>query len=300
MPDSVHNNWIASGDKTLPTSENQLLTNDFLIATAADGAQVEVALHGAHICSWRTPDGVERLFMSPLNSWRSDSAIRGGIPVIFPQFASEGPLPKHGFARLSLWTLLETSRQIDGSGLIRLGLSDSEETRSMFPHAFALELRVEFSAQELNTELVVTNTGDQPFDFTCALHTYLSTQLADAAVYGLAGFQYRDSVDGRRIKQADEAVLHIKEEVDRVYFAVDKPITLSDHKHSVIVSQDGFVDAVVWNPWENGCAKIADLKLDSYQHFVCIEAATIQHPVTLAPKASWSGSQNLEQVLIIA
>lgn len=282
----------------MPTSENPQPTNDFLTATSADGAQVKVSLHGAHICSWRAPDGVERLFMSPLNSWRSDSAIRGGIPVVFPQFSNEGPLPKHGFARVSLWTLLETSRQIDGSGLIRLGLGDSEETRSIFPHAFSLELRVEFSGQELNTELVVTNTGDQPFDFTCALHTYLSTQLAGAAVYGLAGHQYRDSMDERRIKQEGAEVLHIREEVDRVYFAVDKPITLSDHQHSVIASQAGFVDAVVWNPWETGCARIADLKLDSYQHFVCIEAAAIQHPVALAPNAVWCGSQNLECLLV--
>ncbi|MDB5769518.1 MAG: aldose 1-epimerase [Collimonas fungivorans] len=272
-------------------------TNDFIIAIAADGARVEVALHGGHVCSWRGPDGVERLFMSPLNSWRSDAAIRGGIPVIFPQFASEGPLPKHGFARLSAWALLESSRQVDGSGLICLGLTDSEQTRQVFPHAFALELRITFSGQSLNTELVVKNTGSQPFEFTCALHTYLDAQIAEAALYGLKGYRYRDSVDNRRIKVAEEEVLHVTEEVDRVYFAVDKPITLSSHKQSVIATQSGFADAVVWNPWENGCAKIADLKLDSYQHFVCIEAAAVEHPLLLAPNASWSGSQNLECVL---
>lgn len=282
----------------LPNSENLHATNDFIIATAADGAQVEVTLHGGHVCSWRTPDGVERLFMSPLNSWRSDSAIRGGIPVIFPQFANEGPLPKHGFARLSAWGLLESSRQMDGSGMIRLGLADSEQTRLVYPHAFALELRIQFSGEALNTELVVTNNGDQPFEFTCALHTYLNADIADAAVYGLNGYRYRDSVDNRRIKIADEEILHITKEIDRVYFAVDKPITLCGHKQSMIVSQAGFADAVVWNPWENGCEKIADLKLDSYRHFVCIEAATIEHPVLLAPNASWSGSQHLECVLI--
>lgn len=271
-------------------------TNDFIIAIAADGARVEVALHGGHVCSWQGPDGVERLFMSPLNSWRSDAAIRGGIPVIFPQFASEGPLPKHGFARLSAWALLESSRQVDGSGLICLGLTDSEQTRQVFPHAFALELRITFSSQSLNTELVVKNTGSQPFEFTCALHTYLDAQIAETALYGLQGYRYRDSVDNRRIKLAEEAVLHVTEEVDRVYFGVDKPITLSSHKQSVIVTQAGFADAVVWNPWENGCAKIGDLKLDSYRHFVCIEAAAVEHPVLLAPNASWSGSQNLECV----
>jgi glucose-6-phosphate 1-epimerase len=278
--------------------ENLQETNDFIIAIAADGARVEVALHGAHVCSWRGPDGVERLFMSPLNSWRSDAAIRGGIPVIFPQFASEGPLPKHGFARLSAWALLESSRQLDGSGLVRLGLADSEQTRQVFPHAFTLELRITFSGQSLNTELVVTNTGKQPFAFTCALHTYLNAHVAEAALYGLQGYRYRDSADNRRIKIAEEEILHIAEEVDRVYFAVDKPITLGGRMQSMIATQAGFADAVVWNPWENGCAKIADLKLDSYRHFVCIEAAAVEHPVLLAPDATWSGTQNLECVLV--
>jgi glucose-6-phosphate 1-epimerase len=282
----------------LPNPQNHQPTNEFIVATAADGAQVEIALHGGHVCSWRTPDGVERLFMSPLNNWRSDSPIRGGIPVVFPQFSSEGPLPKHGFARVSPWTLLESSRQIDGSGLLRLGLRDSEETRKIFPHAFTLELRVKFSGQTLKTELIVTNPGDQSFDFTSALHTYLNAQIAETALYGLSGYRYRDSVDGRRIKQAEEEVLHITREVDRVYFSVDKPITVSGRKHSIIATQSGFTDAVVWNPWENGCEKMADLKLDSYQHFVCVEAAAIEHSVTLASHASWTGHQNLECVLI--
>jgi glucose-6-phosphate 1-epimerase len=283
----------------LSNSENQQPTNAFIVATAADGAQVQVTLHGGHVCSWCTPDGVERLFMSPLNSWRSDSAIRGGIPVIFPQFASEGPLPKHGLARLSQWGLLESSQQADGSGLLRLGLSESAATRKIFPQAFALELRVKFSGQNLNIALVVTNNDEQSFDFTCALHTYLNAQIAATALYGLNGYRYRDSADGRRIKQADEEPLHITREVDRVYFAVKKPIIASGRQHSIIATQAGFADAVVWNPWENGCKKIADLKLDSYQHFVCVEAATVEHPITLAPHASWRGYQNLECVTVV-
>lgn len=282
----------------MSNSESSKLASDSIVAVAADGAQVEVALHGGHVCAWRTPDGVERLFMSPLSSRRSGSAIRGGIPVIFPQFASEGPLPKHGFARLSRWALLENGLRTDGGGLIRLGLSDSEETRRVFPHAFALELRIQVSGQTLSTELTVTNSGEQSFSFTCALHTYLNANVAAARLYGLGGYRYRDSVDGRRIKHADEDSLRITAEVDRVYFSVDKPITLCGHKQSMIASQTGFDDAVIWNPWENGCEKIADLKLDSYQHFVCVEAATVEHPVTLAPGASWSGCQNLECLLI--
>jgi len=113
-------------------SENQQLINAFIVATSADGAQVQVTLGGGHICSWLTPDGIERLSSSPLNNLRSDIATRGGISVIFPQFASAGPSPKHGFVRLRQWSFLKSSQQVDCGGLIRFGLSESEESRKIF------------------------------------------------------------------------------------------------------------------------------------------------------------------------
>src|SRR5258705_11634652 len=73
---------------------------------AADGATADVYLHGAHVTSWRpTPGDEERLFLSARSEFRPGTAIRGGIPVIFPQFAAEGPLVRHGFARTSEWRL---------------------------------------------------------------------------------------------------------------------------------------------------------------------------------------------------
>jgi len=74
------------------------------LATAA-GAQASVHLHGAHVTSWKTPDGTERLFMSSASAFEAGTAIRGGVPVCWPQFAGRGPLGKHGFARTSEWTI---------------------------------------------------------------------------------------------------------------------------------------------------------------------------------------------------
>src|SRR5678816_82938 len=65
--------------------------------TATDGARFEAYLHGAHVTSWRTAgDGDERLFVSSEAHFEDGAAIRGGIPVCFPQFADQGPLPMHG------------------------------------------------------------------------------------------------------------------------------------------------------------------------------------------------------------
>ncbi len=77
--------------------------SDCLRLNAADGAVAEISLHGAHVLSWQPSPGRERLYLSPRASFADDAAIRGGIPVIFPQFGGRGTMLKHGFARLLEW-----------------------------------------------------------------------------------------------------------------------------------------------------------------------------------------------------
>ena len=69
--------------------------------THESGATAEVYILGAHVTSWKTSDGVERLFVSSASAFTRGAAIRGGIPVCWPQFSGRGALPKHGFARTS-------------------------------------------------------------------------------------------------------------------------------------------------------------------------------------------------------
>src|SRR5687768_12899777 len=51
------------------------------------GATADVSLHGAHVLSWKPAPARERLYLSPNASHAPGTAIRGGIPVVFPQFA---------------------------------------------------------------------------------------------------------------------------------------------------------------------------------------------------------------------
>jgi glucose-6-phosphate 1-epimerase len=267
------------------------LPNGPLTLTATDGAQISVSLHGGHVCSWRTADGVERLFLSPLTDWHSTAAIRGGIPVIFPQFASRGPLQKHGFARLSMWTLIAATVRRNGEGFVHLTLRDSAESRLQFPHAFTLDLLITFSGSVLNTELVATNTDAQAFDFTCALHTYLSTAIAQSTIHGLHECRYQNSVAGSRLNIDRKGRLHIDGEVDSIFFQAMHPVELVTDDAAVMVHKTGFPDIVVWNPWVS--ASIADLENDAYQHFICIESAAIEHPITLTAGMQWRGQQQL-------
>ena len=145
--------------------------------THPSGATAEVYLHGAHVTSWRPADGVERLFVSSASRYAAGKAIRGGIPVCFPQFSGRGPLPNHGFARTSSdWQVESTSS--DGPGgevCLVLRLSDSAETRALWPHAFELRYTVTLRDASLSTDVQLRNAGGEPLEFTAALHTYLAT-----------------------------------------------------------------------------------------------------------------------------
>ncbi|MCB2000494.1 MAG: D-hexose-6-phosphate mutarotase, partial [Rhodoferax sp.] len=78
-----------------------------LALQAADGARVLVTLHGGHVVSWVPAGGHgEQLYLSPRSGFGQRQAIRGGVPVVFPQFSDRGPLPRHGFVRNRAWQLL--------------------------------------------------------------------------------------------------------------------------------------------------------------------------------------------------
>src|SRR5512139_4252652 len=76
-----------------------------LTLVAPDGARAEVYLYGAHVVSWVPAGGQERLFLSRTSAFRAGAPIRGGVPVVFPQFGALGPLPLHGLVRLMVWEL---------------------------------------------------------------------------------------------------------------------------------------------------------------------------------------------------
>ena len=144
------------------------------------GASAVVSKLGAQVLSWVTPDGRERLFLSDKAVFDGSVAIRGGIPVCWPQFAGLGELPKHGFVRTLPWQV-SAQRGGDDYALLTLEVADDATTRALWPHAFHLELTVMLEADRLDLELSVNNTGDSAFAFTGALVSISSTGSGTAA-----------------------------------------------------------------------------------------------------------------------
>lgn len=255
-----------------------------------DGARAEVYLHGAHLTSWKTADGVERLFLSPRAEFRAGAAIRGGVPVIFPQFSGLGPLPKHGFARNHAWDLIEI-----GEGMARLRFSGKAETEAVWPHPFTCEMRIQIGGACLEMTLTVVNTGDYPVEFHAALHGYFAIEsLGAARVTGLGGLRWRDNPTARDHEDSSP-VITFGTEVDRTFFAAgDRVVELEESSRRMRFTQSGFADAVIWNPGPDVGAKIADLEPTDYLRYVCVEAAAIRPSLALAPGGVWTGIQRIE------
>jgi len=262
---------------------------------AGDGARAEVYLHGAHVTSW-TPAGAggDRLFLSARSRFGPGEAIRGGIPVCFPQFAAQGPLPNHGFARVSVWELVHARRTDTGAARAQLGLADSPMTRAQWSHPFALELTVAVTGRVLELGLTVINTGTKAFEFTGALHTYLRVaDVRHTVVRGLRNVRYRDKALGTDGNLEAAQALAIDREIDRVYYAAPEDLAAVEPGSTTAIRPTGFPDTVVWNPGPERGATLGDLEPDGYLRMLCVEAAISRAPATVAPGARWTGAQTL-------
>lgn len=259
--------------------------------TLPSGDSVLVALHGAHVLSW-TVRGVEQLYLSPLAVLDGKAAIRGGVPICFPQFNQRGSLPKHGFARNMPWTAGAST--INGEvAKLTLHFACNDATRALWPVDFDACLVVDLSPAALQITLAFTNKSPNPVAMTGALHTYLAVDdIANTQVGGLEGqAEWNALTDVRTVAPA---TLTFDSEFDRVYSAAPHALTLNAGTRQLAISQsDTWADTVVWNPGEPLCAKMADMPAEGYAHMLCIEAAQVMEPVIVAPGAVWQGWQRL-------
>lgn len=264
-----------------------------IVLATADGARAEIYLYGAHVTSWIPAGGSEALFLSPKAIFRSGLSIRGGVPIIFPQFGGMGQLPAHGFARTSTWELTESA---PNHAILRL--RESENGLSIWPHKFVLEYTVQIGGGQLELSLKATNIDSAPFEFTAALHTYLRvSNLRHTTIGGLKGLWFVDRTNPSTgiVREAiqKEEWLGFPGEVDRLYFETIHPVQLVHDKQKINLEQTGFRDMVVWNPGPEKCAASKDMQPDSYLEFACVEAAAVEKPVRLGSGESWVGTQRL-------
>jgi glucose-6-phosphate 1-epimerase len=262
---------------------------------AGSGGQAFVAVQGAQVLSWQASDGIERLYLSPTTGGltregRNADPIRGGVPVCFPQFSDRGTMVKHGFARNLPWQVRER-----GQASLAMTLHDDDASRQHWPHAFNAQVGVRLEPGMLEISFKVVNTGDAPFSFMAALHTYLRVEdIHRIRLAGLHNVAYEDATDGCIVKTQNEPALSFPGEVDRVYRNTPGPVRMvEDDRTLLTITQRGFFDTVVWNPGPDKARQLADMPDDGWLHMLCVEAACASKAVMLLPGESWEGSQQL-------
>lgn len=257
-----------------------------------DGASAIATLLGAHLVSWIPADGEECLYLSERSPFEAGRAIRGGIPICFPQFADRGSLAQHGFARTLAWKFRDASDSEQGSRASFL-LESSPQTLALWPGHFRIELIATIGGPRLDLELRVANTGEAAFPFTAALHTYLRVSDASAVrLEGLRGIRYLTRGESAIHVEGREGVT-AEAPIDRVYFATPSGTRLEDAARSFRIEQRGFTDTVVWNPGRERTAQMADMPPEGYQRMLCVEAAAVEPPVNVEAGAAWSGAQSM-------
>jgi len=258
------------------------------------GYAAVVSEYGAQVVSWTDPDEREILFLSERAVFEQSKPIRGGIPIVFPQF-SKGALPPHGFARTAMWKVVREQVSTAGPVTVTLRLVPDAAIFALWPYHFQAEVDVVLTDVLLLT-LRVENVGAKPFQFQSALHTYFrSKNVAGVRLAGFEGCEFVDFLQERRLHVEERSEVVIEGPIDRAYRDSPQSVQLwsEDDGYACLITREGFADTVVWNPWVDGAQNISDLRDDEYSQMVCVESGNILAPIVLAPGELHTSAQIL-------
>lgn len=297
--------------------------NGTVQATLPSGDFVNVYLHGATVTSWKTSDGDEKLLLSTASALDGSAAIRGGIPVVFPNFGSApdnhqtSEMPSHGFARNSTWTFAGSAEEEDGAGIaLNFTLSSADliaKYQTNWPYSAELTYTVYLTEDNLAVHFSVENTGTEAIDFQFLLHTYLTVPVSaetffnswvnnltnacrqninTTTVSGLKDGIYQDKTQNYTVftETADE--LRIVSETDRIYtpVSVDTEIVLIDDGTPRVTIQRSSTlpDVTVWNTWATKIQSTADFApKTAWQNYLAIEPGSVVSWTALEPGSTW-------------
>jgi len=251
-------------------------------------AQSRLALQGAQLLHWQPAGSAPVLWVSSTARYAPGQALRGGIPVCWPWFGPRDDLPAHGFARTSEWAV--RAAQVDAAGVahLTLGLTDSAATRTLWDHAFDLELQVHIGTT-LALGLSTHNRGNTDMTLTQALHSYFAISDVQAVtVRGLDGCAYLDKVRAGAggVQHGD---LNLGHETDRIYTGTTAACEIDDAQaqRRIVVAKSGSQSTVVWNPGPEREPLIHDLGAGDHKRMLCVETTNAgPDQITLAPQAS--------------
>jgi glucose-6-phosphate 1-epimerase len=257
-------------------------------------ASATVSLYAGQVLSWQPASAqYDGLFLSEQAFYQPGKAIKGGVPVCWPWFGPDPEgrgRPAHGFARTSQWDVLSSAALENGATQLVLGLKLNEATRALWHGVIEAQLEI-VVGNTLRLALTTFNHGSEPIELTQALHTYFAVgDIDQTTVHGLDGKSYLDKVDGGQQKTQAGAV-KIASEVDRIYTGVSGDLEIHDAawQRVIHIHAGGSSSAVVWNPWKEIAAGMADLGDEDYRRMLCVETTNAGPDVIrIAPGAEYT------------
>jgi D-hexose-6-phosphate mutarotase len=249
-------------------------------------AMATIALQGAHVLTWQPKGQQPVIWVSKQAKYAPGKSVRGGVPVCWPWFgphAGNPQFPAHGFARTLPWALVASKELPDGRIRLEFELIKTEATQAQWPHA-SIVRNIVTVGEELEIELVTTNTGKASFELGQALHTYFVVgDIRNTTVAGLEGCEYLDKVGGGRKRQQGHVTF--TQETDRIYLGTHGCAGILDPvmDRTILITSTGSRSTIVWNPWTEKAAKMGDFGDEGPWRMVCVETANAAEDViTLA------------------
>lgn len=248
-----------NGIKLLPPEINIVRYNELdVLEISHPKCCAKIALQGAHLFSWQPSHAKQDvLWISEIEPFKAGNAIRGGIPVCYPNFGNglDGKQkPSHGYARISSWDL--SSYRIE-------------------PHAVYITLQL---AQQAKIEMILgeqatlhfTKLDSEPSQL--ALHSYFN--IADITQTKVSGLPTRCFDKLTQHEQAVESPRKIAENIDCIY-TLQQPISVIDdnaNQRQIEVEHINASEIVLWNPWHQPTNGMSET---GYKTMVCVETARI-------------------------
>ena len=261
---------------------------DYLHVRAAGGSAM-LSLQGAQLLEYRSALSPEPLlWVSEAAEYRQGRPLRGGIPICWPWFGAhpdDAGAPAHGYARITPWTVHATERVDD---VVVLVLRMSEPACAPGPCWRAeLELRVEVG-ESLRLRLRTRNLEPRPMRLTEALHAYLRVgDVRRVRVRGLDAATSVDKLAGLR-SEVHHGDLRFDGPIDRMFVGTPSSCVVEDPvlgRH-IRITKNGSASTVVWNPWQEGAARMPDMAGAGWERTLCVEAGNVERDlITLLPGA---------------
>lgn len=243
-----------------------IVSSNGLISLSNKTAECKISLWGGNLVSYRPKNEKHDIFwLGELNRFDNAQAIRGGIPVCWPRVAEEklnGGLPRHGFARISVWNLKSV---LADENKIEAELVLVPDTKFNVNVTAALFIKI---TDKLEYCLETTNNGDEVFEFSEALHAYFNvSSVNDIIIKGLSKHRYKNSLDGNFYTL--EKDLKINGEFDSVFMNHTNTVEIEDAAFNRVISieKSGSKTTVVWNPNKD----YPEMSKGQYKKFVCVE-----------------------------